>query len=69
MNKQNTMTKTKSKNVSGKLVKPKRPFPSVTLEEALKIPQKIKEFNGANPWPPSELAQACGVTSKSSTFF
>jgi len=50
--------------------KPKRPFPSVTLEEALKIPLKIKELNGGNPWPPSDVAQAVtGGSYKTNPFF
>lgn len=50
--------------------KPKRPFPSVTLEEALKIPIKIKELNGGNPWAPSDIAQAAtNGSAKNSSFF
>jgi hypothetical protein len=37
---------------------PRRPFPAVTLEEAIQIPRVIKEFNGGNPWPPAEVAGA-----------
>jgi hypothetical protein len=61
------------KKASGKAtaaaVKPKRPFPSVTIEEAIVIPQKIKELNGGNPWPPSDVAESMGKSSKSNTFF
>lgn len=42
-----------------------RPFPSVSLEEALKIPQLIKANNGGKPWPPAEVAKALGSTAKS----
>jgi hypothetical protein len=51
-------------------LKPKRPFPTVGLEEALKIPLKIKELNGGNPWPPSDVAQAVtGGSHKVNLFF
>lgn len=46
-----------------------RPYPRVTLEEALKIAQIIKEKNGGNPWPPSEIAKAVGIASKGNPFF
>ncbi len=48
--------------------KPKRPFPSVTLEEALKIPLAIK-VNGGNPWPPNDVALAATSGSPRSTGF
>jgi len=35
-----------------------RPFPAETLEEAIRIPQLIRELNGGNPWPPAEVARA-----------
>lgn len=46
-----------------------RPFPRVTLEEALKVPIAIKEKNSGNSWPPSEVAKAVGMAPKSSSFF
>jgi hypothetical protein len=52
-----------------KTVKPKKPFPSITLEEAIVIPQKIKELNGGKPWRPAEVARAMGRSEKSSSFF
>ena len=40
------------------------------MEEALKIPLKIKELNGGNPWPPSDVAQAVtGGSYKTTQFF
>jgi hypothetical protein len=30
--------------------KPQRSFPAVTLEEALKIPQAIRQKNNGHPW-------------------
>jgi hypothetical protein len=44
-------------------------FPKSTLEEAIKIPLSIKDKNGGNPWPPSELANAIGVSSKTNSFY
>lgn len=55
----------KQKTSRKKARKSPRPFPSVSLEEALKIPQLIKEKNGGNPWPPAEVAKALGSTAKS----
>lgn len=55
--------------------KPRRPrgekqnFPRRTLEDALKIPQVIQEFNGGNPWPPGDVAKAIGSTAASTTYF
>jgi hypothetical protein len=47
----------------------KKPFPSVTLEEAVKVPLEIKEKNGGNPWSPADLAVALGTSHKSTPFF
>lgn len=49
--------------------KRQRPFPRITLEEAAKVPRALKEFNGGNPWQPSELAQALGFSATASKFF
>ena len=38
-----------------------RPFPARSLEESLQIPTAIKEKNGGNPWPPTEVAKALGM--------
>ncbi|MFJ4810252.1 hypothetical protein [Streptomyces longwoodensis] len=46
-----------------------RPYPRRTLEEALRIPQALKEYNGGNPWPPEQVAKALGVGKGSSNFF
>src|SRR6266850_4435115 len=35
--------------------KPDRPFPRASLSEAVRVPLALKEYNGGNPWPPSEL--------------
>ncbi|MHA4871245.1 hypothetical protein ACXZ1M_26505 [Duganella sp. PWIR1] len=41
----------------------------MTIEEAIVIPQKIKELNGGNPWRPSDVAQSMDRSEKSSSFF
>lgn len=46
-----------------------RPYPRVSLEDSLKIAQAIKDNNGGNPWPPSEVATSIGASPSSSTFF
>ena len=47
----------------------RRPFPNVTLEKALLVPQKIKELNGGNPWAPESIAAALDVGPKSPNFY
>lgn len=62
--------KAKSKGSGSANAKPKRPFPTVTLEDALKIPLKIKELNGGNPWTPQDVAKAVtGGSYKTTPFF
>ena len=39
-----------------------RPFPAETLEEALRVPTALKQFNAGNPWTPVEVANALGVS-------
>ena len=48
---------------------PKRAFPSVTLEEALKIPQVIRQKNNGHPWDTQLVATACGTGPKAPKFF
>jgi hypothetical protein len=40
-------------------------FPSLPLEESLKIAKKIKELNGGKPWVPTEVATALEMTPRS----
>lgn len=47
----------------------RRPYPRVTLEQAIKIPQAIKANNGGNPWPPEDVAAAVGLSVKNTDFF
>src|SRR5436305_779483 len=66
-------TKSAKKKAAGKAAKKAggaggfgpRPFPAETLEEAIRIPKLIRELNGGNPWPPSEVATALGLTARS----
>jgi len=46
-----------------------RPFPRKTLDQALRVPEAIKEHNGGNPWVPAQVADAIGVGAKTSNFF
>ena len=46
-----------------------RPFPRRSLEQAAAVPRALKEYNGGNPWAPTEVAAALGSTAKSTTLF
>lgn len=46
-----------------------RPFPGKTLEQALRVPQALKEKNGGNPWPPDQIASALGIGAKGGNFY
>lgn len=46
-----------------------RLFPALTLEETLAVPLTIKNKNGGNAWPPSELANALELGVKGEKFF
>jgi hypothetical protein len=67
--------KTKLNRKKGKLKKSKeisrkstRPYPAASLSSALEVAQKIK-INGGNPWPPSEIANALGLSPKTNSFY
>jgi hypothetical protein len=47
----------------------RRPYPRVTLEQALRVPTAIKDNNGGNPWPPIDVAKAVGISHKTPDFF
>jgi hypothetical protein len=53
----------------GKGKKPRRSFPIVSLEEALKIPQAVKAKNNGHPWESELTAKACGMPRNSVKFF
>jgi len=46
-----------------------RPFPRVTLQDAMRVPTAIKEKNGGNPWLPQEIAKAVNVGAKTGKFY
>jgi hypothetical protein len=47
----------------------KRTFPSVTLEEALKVARAVRFKYGGNPMPTELVATACDTTHKTDKFF
>jgi len=53
----------------GARIRQPRPFPASPLENALKIPQSLKEKNGGNPWVPAEIAKALGISGKTPGFY
>ncbi|MFL5330905.1 MAG: nucleoside 2-deoxyribosyltransferase [Gemmataceae bacterium] len=63
--KKRTTTKTADKRVGAT----KRLFPKDTLEEALRVPLAIKEKNGGQPFPPTDVATACGLSVKNVDFY
>lgn len=46
-----------------------RSFPSVSLQDALNVPQAIKVKNGGNPMATALAATACDTTNKTNKFF
>lgn len=49
--------------------KGQRPFPRVTLEEALQVATVIKEYNGGNQWDTADVANALNVGAKTNRFY
>ncbi len=62
---QQSSTKRKRKRTS----KPKRPFPIYSLEDAIKVPKIIREYNGGNPWRPEDIANALKMSLKTNNFY
>jgi hypothetical protein len=59
-----------AKTTSGKRQTVRRPFPQNTLEDALAVPQAIKDKNNGNPLEPEKVAKACnGLSHKAVKFF
>jgi len=54
-------TRTVDTKTKKRTVKAIKKFPSYSIEEALKIPQLIKENNGGNPWDTEQLAKALNL--------
>lgn len=48
---------------------PQRPYPRRTLEQALRVPQALRDSNGGQPWPSTEVANALGLGPRSGNFF
>jgi hypothetical protein len=48
---------------------PDRPYPRRTLEQALRVPRALRDHNGGNPWPPTEIAKSLEIGAKSGNFF
>jgi hypothetical protein len=46
-----------------------RPFPAMPLEDALKVPQAIREKNYGNDWDTDQVATALGMGRKGPKFF
>ena len=46
-----------------------RPYPRRTLEQALRVPQALKDFNGGEPWSPEQVAKALGLGPMGGHFF
>ena len=44
----------------------KRTYPRASLETCMKVALILKDKNGGNPWPPTEVAKALGLSEKSS---
>src|SRR5260370_23165164 len=53
-----------TRSEANRLPSGKRPYPRVPLEKAIAVARAIKEKNGGNPWPASEVANALGVSPK-----
>jgi hypothetical protein len=49
--------------------KPARNFPTITIEESLKIAHKIKELNGGNAWSPKEVSKAIQIGNTNSFYY
>lgn len=46
-----------------------RPYPRRTLEQALRVPQALRDHNGGQAWPAPEIAKALSIGPKSANFF
>jgi hypothetical protein len=46
-----------------------RPYPRRTLEQALRVPQALRDHNGGQPWDSAEVAKALNLGAKSGNFW
>jgi hypothetical protein len=67
--KKGATTKAVAKAHAKKGAQPKRPYPRSTLQDALRVPYALKDKNGGNPWPPSDIAAVLGVSPTTVSFF
>jgi hypothetical protein len=64
------VTRSTSKNgIQKKVKKPRRSFPIVTLEDAIKIPEAVRAKNSGNPLESKLVAKACNIAHMTSKFF
>lgn len=61
--------KAKARDEAKSSAAPRRAFPRATLEDAIRIPQVLKDKNGGNPWSPEDLAKALELSKATNTFF
>lgn len=54
---------------SKKIGRTKREFPQVSLEDALKVAQAIRQKNNGHPWDTTLVAKACGLAPRTMKFF
>ena len=59
----------KSDSPKANTKKARRIFPTVSLEDALKIPLAIKTKNNGRPWESELVAKACDMSHSSAKFF
>jgi hypothetical protein len=46
-----------------------RTFPRKSLEQGLRVPRVLKDYNGGNPWAPLQVANALNIGPRSSNFY
>ena len=59
----------RKKGAAKKSAPSRRPYPRVSLEQALRIPTALKTNNGGNAWPPEDVAKAVGMSHRTPDFF
>lgn len=59
----------KPSKTKARSTKAARPYPPWTLEEAVVIPQAIRDKNNGNPWQTDDVAAACQLARMANPFF
>src|SRR5437870_1652238 len=67
--KKSSPKKTSGPKSNDKKAVQRRPYPRVSLEDALRIPFALKDKNGGNAWPPADVAAAVNLSYKNPDFF